>query len=443
MTPTDPPAAPRGGADPRAARLVALLLAINLLNYLDRYLVAPLLPLLEAAFPGTTKERLGLLAPAFLIVYMVTSPLFGLLGDRVRRFLLVGIGVSLWSLATTGSGLAASFWQLFLFRALVGVGEASFGTAAPSILSDLYPPDRRGRILSLLYVAIPVGSALGYLLGGALGERFGWRTAFFVVGLPGLLLGATALTARDPARGSTEGVDATGLERFLTRGVRARDYLDLVRVPSFVLNNLGMTAYTYVIGGISFWMPTFLHGERGLTLGFASFWLGSITVATGIAGTLLGSLAADRLARRVRGAYFLVSGLSMLAASPFFYLALSSREPVVYWSAFVAAELLLFVNTGPSNTIIVNVTLPSIRTSAVAANILVIHALGDVLSPVVMGAVADRSSLGDAFLATAAVVPLSGLLWLAGTPFLGRDTDRVAARMREVDGGGLGSRRPG
>jgi MFS transporter, Spinster family, sphingosine-1-phosphate transporter len=425
---------PVAAARSPAHSALALLFAINLLNYIDRYVLPGVLPLVEKAFPGISKERLGWLAPAFLVVYMLASPIFGLLGDRTPRKILVGVGVQLWSLATAGAALARTFGQLFFSRMLVGVGEAAYGTTAPTIISDLYPKETRGRALALFYIAIPVGSALGYVLGGTLGPRLSWRAAFLIVGLPGLLVGLAAYFMREPTRGATEGLEEQQLRRFLARRVRLGDYLALLRNRSLLLNTAGMTAYTYAIGGISYWMPTYLNQERHLPLNVATFRFGLVTVATGLVGTLLGGWIADRLTRRIRGAYFLVCGLGMLLAFPAFYLALVSDAPRVYWPALVVAELLLFLNTGPSNTILANVTLPSLRTGAFAANILVIHALGDVLSPVVMGAVADRSTLGAAFLSTSAVVLLSGVLWLAGTPFLGRDTDRVLQQMRVVEG---------
>ena len=413
--------------------ILGLLFCINLLNYIDRYVLPGVLTLIEQAFPGISKERLGWLAPAFLIVYMVTSPIFGFLGDRAPRKLIVGLGVQLWSVATTAAAAVRSYRQLFLSRMAVGIGEAAYGTTAPTIIADLYPKAARGRALSFFYTAIPVGGALGYALGGAIGAHWGWRAAFLVVGLPGLLVGLAAYFIVEPARGASEGAGEQQLRRFLARAVRLRDYLALLRNRSFLLNTAGMAAYTYAVGGISYWMPTYLNQQRRLPVEVANFRFGLVTVATGLCGTLLGAQLADRLAKRIRGAYFLVSGVTMVLAFPAFYLALVSDDPAVYWPALVVAELLIFANTGPSNTIIANVTLPSLRTGAFAVNIFIIHALGDAISPVIMGAIADRSSLGAAFLSTSGVVILSGLLWLAGTPFLGRDTDRV---LQEMQGAG-------
>jgi MFS family permease len=427
-TPAESSGAPAARSPGTAVALI-LLFGVNLLNYIDRYVLAGVLPLVEREFEGISKQQLGWLAPAFLIVYMLSSPVFGLIGDRGPRRLLIGGGVQVWSVATALAGRARSFAQLFGARMLVGIGEAAYGTTAPTVIADLYPKARRGRALAFFYVAIPVGSALGFQLGGFLGTRYSWRTAFLVVGLPGLLIGALAYLMREPRRGSAEGVESEALDRYLSRKPRVRDYLSLFRNRSYLLNTAGMTAYTYAIGGLSFWMPTFLNQERQIPLQRATFRFGLVTVVTGIVGTLGGGALADRLARRVRGAYFLVCGAGMLAAFPAFYLAIASDRPTVYWTALVLAELALFLNTGPGNTIIANVTPPRLRTGAFAINILVIHALGDVISPVVMGAIADRANLGTAFLSTSALVVLSGLFWIAGTPFLAADSDRVQAEI--------------
>ncbi len=423
-----------GGESPKknnhAASILALLFGINLLNYIDRYVLPGVLPLITKEFTGVTKEQLGTLAPAFLVTYMITSPGFGFLGDRYRRKILVGVGVQLWSLATAAAGFVGSFRQLFITRMFVGVGEAAYGTTAPTIIADLYPQSTRGRAMTFFYVAIPVGSALGYLLGGSLGAHFSWRVAFWVVGLPGLLAGFLACTIKEPMRGASEAVGQGELEQYLQRKVRLEDYLQLFRTRSLLCNTLGMTAYTYAVGGISFWMPTFLHESRHLPLEVATFRFGLITVATGILGTLGGGVLADRLAGRWRGAYFIVCGVGMVLAFPAFYLSLVSEVPGIYWPALAWAELMLFLNTGPSNTILVNVTPPRLRTTAFAANIFVIHALGDVLSPVIMGHIADRADLQSAFLSTSMVVLLGAVFWLTGTSFLGRDMDRVVKEMK-------------
>ncbi|MCA9671733.1 MAG: MFS transporter [Myxococcales bacterium] len=417
---------------PRAGLALALLFAINLLNYLDRYVLSGVLPLLQKAFPDTNKATFGFLANAFLWVYMIVSPIFGRLGDRVPRKILIGIGVQLWSIATAAGGFAKTYTQLFVSRMFVGVGEAAYGTAAPTVISDLYPRDRRGWALSIFYIAIPVGSALGYVLGGVIGSAMGWRAAFFIVGVPGLLAGFFTYMMREPKRGGSEGVSDEQLSAYLARKVGLREILALFRNKSYVVNTLAMAAFTFAIGGISYWMPEYLHSSRNLPLAKGNTIFGGITVVAGLLGTLIGGTLADRLNKRFRGSYFSVSGVGMLLAVPAFYVALVSQTPAVYWTMFFIVELMLFLNTGPSNTIIVNVTEPSLRTTAFAINVFLIHLLGDAASPTVLGAIADKSDLGVAFRSLTAVVALSGILWVIGSRFYMADTDRVAATIGDA-----------
>src|SRR5688500_16241879 len=184
---------------------LALLFGVNFLNYIDRYVIAAVLPLIQAEF-ALDDARSGYILSMFVLVYMAASPFTGWMGDRWPRRYLVGGGVLLWSLATVASGLAATYRQLLVARSFIGIGEAGFGAVSPTIISDLFPKERRGRMLAYFYVAIPVGSALGYLLGGAVGESHGWRAACFVAGAPGILLGLLALRMYEPTRGAAEGV---------------------------------------------------------------------------------------------------------------------------------------------------------------------------------------------------------------------------------------------
>src|SRR5262245_32732802 len=190
----------------RQARLaVALLFGVNFLNYIDRYVIAAVLPLIQAEF-RIDDTRAGYLVSTFVVAYMLASPLTGWLGDRWPRRYLVGSGVLLWSLATVASGLASGYRSLLAARSFIGIGEAGFGAVSPTIISDLFPRERRGRMLAFFYVAIPVGSALGYLLGGMVSARQGWRAAFFLAGVHGVLLGLLAFRMHEPPRGAGDGV---------------------------------------------------------------------------------------------------------------------------------------------------------------------------------------------------------------------------------------------
>jgi MFS family permease len=413
---------------------LALLLLINLFNYIDRYLLSAVEPLVRDELFGKdhpdAKFLMGLLAPAFLVTYMVAAPVFGRLGDRYRRWLIVALGVALWSLATGGTGLATTFGVLFLMRVLVGVGEAAWGPIAPTIIADMYPASKRGWVLSWFYIAIPVGAALGVVLGGLIASMSSWHWSFFLMAPPGIVLAILAWFRPEPSRGGAEAsrVDAQPLA--LKHALR-----DLVRNRSFVMNTLGMTAMTFAVGGMSFWMPTYIHefrmqggtDEAGTAqLAKVTTTFGAITVVAGLAGTLTGGWISDRLRGRMKGAYAAFSGLGMLAAFPCFLGVLYTPFPVA-WVFMFLSIFLLMLNTGPTNTIIANVTPASVRATAYAANIFVIHALGDAISPPIIGLVTDRTGdMNKAFLIVGGAIVISGLLWLLAARTLDADTDRIS-----------------
>jgi MFS transporter, Spinster family, sphingosine-1-phosphate transporter len=397
--------------------LLGLLIAINLFNYIDRQVLASVEPEIRHTFFGSdyahAMEKTGWLAPAFLVSYMISAPIFGWLADRTSRWIIIGAGVILWSLATAASGLAGTFMFLLITRLFVGVGEGAYGPAAPTIIADVFPLLRRGHAMSFFYVAIPVGSALGYAIGGFVASHWNWQTAFFVVAPPGLLMGIGCFFLRDPRDDAVK----TARQR-----ARLRDYASLVRIPSYILNTLAMTALTFAIGGLSFWVPGYLE-YRGLPPS-SRIIFGGITVLAGLTATLLGGMAGDRLRSRFPGSYFLVSGIGILIAFPFSALMLFTAFPFAWVPMFIAI-FFLFFNTGPSNTALANVTAPSIRATAFAVNILIIHALGDALAPPLIGAVADRTNMNVAFLVVSATMLFAGVLWLIGVKYLPKDTNAV------------------
>lgn len=403
-----------------ARRALALLLVINLFCYLDRYILASVVPALKAEFlPGDplANSKAGLLTTAFLISYMLTAPFFGWLADRFSRWLIIGLSVALWSLACGASGLAGSFLMLLGTRIFLGLGEAGYGPAAPTIISDLYPVEKRGQVLAWFFMAIPVGSALGYAFGGLINAHLGWRWAFFLVTPPGLLLAALCAFMPEP-------------RRFLTTTPAARatraDYLRLFKIPSLITNILAQTAMTFAIGGLSVWAPTYIHEERGIPLARADIIFGGILVVSGLISTLLGGWLGDRLRSRFSGSYFLVSGCGMLLGFPATIAMLYVPFPYA-WICIFIAMFFLFLNIGPSNTALANVTPPSMRATAFAFNILIIHAFGDALSPWLIGSIKDHSNWNLSFLVVSLVMLLAGVLWLWGAKNLGADTARVSA----------------
>lgn len=391
------------------ALLVVTLL--NFLNYIDRFVLAAVLPRVKTELV-LTDFQLGLLANAFLVAYFLTSPLFGILGDRASRPRLMGVGVGLWSIATAAAGLTRNFVQLMMARAWVGVGEAAYSTISPALLADYFPRSERGRAFAIFYVAIPVGAASGFLLGGALERVFGWRVAFYAVGLPGVMLAFTAARLHDPIRGASDEIEPSPLERGQSEGLSIRrTLLTLFRNSAYVGTVLGYAAYTFAVSGLAFFMPTYLERVRGLELARADFLVGSVTVIGGLCGTFAGGYLGDWASTKINHGQLWLCALSSLAGIVPTWLSLTvpSLSAYVFW--FFVAEFLLFLSTGPVNVVTVNVVPVGIRAMAMAVSIFAIHLLGDAISPPIIGWLADRHGLANAVLIVPLGVAISGVLW--------------------------------
>ena len=296
--PTEPTPRALPAATARLATTGLLVLTlVNLFNYLDRWLVAALVESLRTSELALSDTQSGFLMTGFIVVYMVASPVFGVLGDRGRRPRLLAAGVAVWSLATAAAGLARSYLALLGARACVGIGEAAYGTIAPSLLSDYFPREQRGRVMAVFFSAIPIGSALGYIVGGYVDHHFGWRKAFFVAGVPGLLLALLALKLWDPPRGQRDPGEPSAPPADAAKA-GWRSYGDLARNRRFRLTVLGYAGYTFGIGGMAAWMPAFLERVRGVPKDVATVQFGIIVVATGFAGTFAGGWLGDRLLKR-------------------------------------------------------------------------------------------------------------------------------------------------
>ncbi len=427
--------------------IVGLLTGLNFLNYVDRYMLAAMLPRIQRQVSegglGLSNLEGGLLATVFLLGYFVTAPLFGMLGDRMSRKKLIAFGVVTWSVATVASGLAGSLMTLIAARALVGVGEASYATLAPTIIDDITPPDKKGKTLAIFYVAIPIGSACGFLLGGYLQEAWGWREAFYVAGGPGIALALTCLLIDEPAR------TAAPKEK-----VKGRTGI-LARIPLFRRGVLGYCAHTAAIGAFAYWGPSYLSqrftiefapdwyvgvaarieevyrlwladphhsvtlwiqhvaltnqlGMGGNTiLKAANFWFGTVTVVAGAIGTVIGGRMADRAVKGLpalpidaphddkrnllaANAQLKVCAIGVAIAFPLAAVAFLAPSPVFFFLLAGIAEVGLFMSTAPINAILLRTSPVYLRASAMAVGIFAIHLFGDLWSPSVVGLLLDN-----------------------------------------------------
>jgi predicted MFS family arabinose efflux permease len=376
----------RKSARPSAAQTAGLALflltCLNLFNFIDRYVLPGVQPLVQKEF-GVNDAQIGLLTTAFFFTYMIAAPLTGWLGDRYPRRPLIVAGALIWSAATLLTATVHSYHTLLIRHAAVGIGEATFSIFAPALLADFYPEIDRNRVLSIFYITIPVGAALGYLMGGVLGQRYGWRMPFFVAALPGVLIAAAFwFFVKEPARGAADELKPT-LDRTTVAG--------LVRNPAFWTATLGMAMWTFSVGGISTFLPTFFVRFGGYSVAKAGITTGAITAIDGLIGTVLGGWLGHLWLRKNHRALYLICAWSMLVAIPACAVAIFGPRSLLVPGVFVA-ELLLFLGNGPLNACIVNSVAAPIRSTAIAINLFVIHSLGDAFSPRLIGRVSDATS---------------------------------------------------
>jgi MFS family permease len=383
--------------------ILAVLSGLNLVNYLDRYIVAAVGPKLAEEL-GLSDAKFGFVVTAFMVGYFATSPFFGALGDRLPRRGLIALGVAVWSLATAASGLTATFASMIAARVIVGIGEASYATLAPTIIDDLAPPARKNRWLAVFYVAIPVGSALGYLVGGQLEHAFGWRSAFFIAGGPGLVLALLALAIEEPKR-------AIAPRKKAARGF-AETAGSLFRIPLYRDTVIGYTAQTFALGGFAAWAPKYLYRTLGLDLHTADYWFGLILVVAGLLATFVGGQLADRWPGEDRArANLRVCAISTAVSVPCAALCLMTSSPVGFFAAIAAAEFAIFLSTSPINVVILGSVPSELRASAMAASIFAIHLLGDMISPPLIGTISDASSLRGAMAVIPVALAAATLVW--------------------------------
>lgn len=389
---------------PRTA--LAVLTALNLLNYIDRSVLFAVQDLIKAEF-HRSDAAFGFLTSVFFIFYMCAAPFMGPLSVRFSRKKVIVAGGLIWSGATLLTAFTHNFTELLIRHTLVGVGEASFVILSPTFVADMFPERERGRVMGVFYLAIPVGTALGYVLGGFMAPAYGWRAPFYVGAAPGVVLALALLFIPEPPLGLFDPVEKTP-DRDTVRG--------LIHNPAFLTATMGMATMTFALGGLQVWMPTFLHRARQYTLQDANLLFGISTAANGLVASLAGGWLSDYLLRRTKSAHYLVSAASLGLAIPAMWMALFTTGRVMVIGIF-AAEFLLLLNTGPLNAAVINSVGAHVRAMALAVNIFIFHLFGDVPSAYLIGYISDRYSLQLAFLGPVIAIALSSAILFYGMKF--------------------------
>jgi MFS family permease len=403
-----------------ARYVLGVMVAINFLNAVDRYILPAVLSSIKAEFHLSDFES-GLLGTAFLIVYAVTVIPFGLWADLGVRRTVIGVGVAIWSIATLFTGLARNYAQLFAARAVLGVGEAGYFPAGTSLLADYFPKATRGRAMSIWNAGAALGIAVGFAGGGVIASLYGWRVAYYLTAVPGLICAILAFRLREPRRGAAE---AIGRPLDQVRDVSWARLVGLLRIPTLRASIVAETLLYFVIGGLGIWLPTFLQRRFGMGVGSAAVFAGGVLVVGALVGTLAGGWIGDRLnARDPRGNLLVCIG-GFAAGGVLVVAALAAPSLAVFVPAFLLGAVALYLYNGPMTALRQNIVLPTLRASAIMLGLFIAHFLGDAISPTVIGILSDR--LGSLRLALLIVSPtflfVAALVAATGLPTVAADT---------------------
>lgn len=390
--------------------VLIILFLINLFNYIDRQVLFAVFPLLSDDL-HLTDAQLGVLGSLFMIVYTLTAPVIAYFADRSPRQIWVSVCSCLWSIATALTGLAKDFYHIAIARSFIGIGEAGFTSVSPSLAAEGFKPELRARILAILGLALPLGSALGYLLGGVIGQNYGWRMAFYLLSIPGLLLAIVAFIYIKDKRKTEK-----------NEQIKVSAYLQFFKSKSFVFLSLAGAMATFTLGGLAAWMPTYFHRYYGFTVAQAGTHFGALIIISGLIGTLGGGMLADFLIKFTKCAYFYTVLFGYAMALPLGLLGLLCESQTLALLCFGLAMSFVFLQTGSLNAAIISITSVKIRSMAFALNIFILHALGDAISPMTIGKISESFDLHLAvFICITFLIPAIVFIYLAARKFKGQE----------------------
>lgn len=398
---------PAAGIAPGATGALTLLTAMNFVNYLDRYILPSVQEQIKGEF-RLSDDQIGSLTLWFMVAYVLSSPITGWLGDRFPRKPMIVVAALAIAAMNFFTASVNDYASLNLRHAALGVGEASFGIFAPALLADFYAQERRNFVLTIFNVAIPVGAALGFVAGGVIGHHYGWRHAFIVSAVPGVIVALLILFfMKEPKRGESTGEKAS---------VDKRNVTSLLTNGAYLCSILGYAAVTFSLGGISWWMVSFLQRVNGMSQDAASSAMGAITVVCGLGGTVSGGLLANWWSKKTSKALYLVPALSAVLAVPpallTFFGPKSLTLPMLGMAVF-----LIFLGTGPVNAATLNAVPANLRATAMAGQLFTIHVLGDAFSPKLIGIISDHSNLRYGLSATLVSMLIGGIVFFIGARY--------------------------
>lgn len=431
---------------------IGILCFVNLINYMDRYTLAGLLKEVKDDFK-IEDDYAGLLQTVFVIAYMVFAPMFGYLGDRYSRKNIMAYGVALWCVTTFVGSFIKNYYMFAVFRGLVGIGEASYSTIAPTVISDLFVGNLRSKMLAFFYFAIPVGSGLGYIVGSVAGAATGdWRWGLRITPFLGVVaVGLIAWVMEEPKRGEAE-------DSHMSPTSYKEDIRDIVKNPSFMLSTAAFTCVAFVTGALAWWGPLFIYrgldlqDDNKITLESVSYKFGLLAMFAGALGVPLGSVVAQRLRPLIADCDPLICGFALLGSSPLIYFALITVNVHVGLTYFLMFTGMTILNlTWPIVAdIVLYVVIPPRRSTAEAFQILISHMFGDAGSPYLVGTISKHlqeylspteaasptvefHSLQYALFITCFVEIIGAIFFLATAVYIVRDKSKVDRAIAEAE----------
>ena len=390
-----------------ATTALVLLTAMNFVNYLDRYILPAVQEQVKSEF-RLTDSQLGSLTLWFMVAYVFSSPLTGWLGDHFPRKPMIVIAALSIAAMNFLTASVHDFVSLNLRHAALGIGEACFGIFAPTLLADFYGVDQRNRVMTIFNIALPVGAACSYEAGAWVAAHYGWRMSFTASAVPGAIIALLILIfMKEPSR-------TTDAEVAVKTDIAS--VLALLRNPAYLSSILGYAAVTFSLGGISWWMPSFLHREAGYSVEAAGGIMGPIIVVAGLAGTAVGGWLAQVWSRRTPRALYYVPALSAALTIPPAVLCFFGPRAMVV-PALSLAVFLIFLGTGPVNAATLNAAPAGLRATAMAGQLFAIHVVGDMPSSKIIGIISDRSNLRIGLAATLVSMLVAAVIFYFGARY--------------------------
>jgi MFS family permease len=399
----------------------------NFLSYFDRQIVSVLETDLTNAF-GMDREQFGFLVSAFTLGYMVFAPIVGFMTDRYKRTRIFAVCIFLWSLATIGSGLAGfghppSKHVLYAMRFFIGIGEAGCLVIGPTLISDYFTREVRGRALSMFFLALPLGGAAGYIVGGFIAQHLGWERAFYFAGAPGFLVCVLVWILSEPPRGGSEAPAAGAMEDPGAHGHGGggkikgfRPYLDLLKNRTLLFIILAQAFAVIFLAPLLHFGVKYFEDKYGINKAQASLMLGGIAIVAGATGNSLSGFLGDRLAKRVNGAYARMAGFAFAIGLPWLLLGFTATPRIIVLPSLALGAFCYFLCMPAVNTQIANCVSPQQRAMAYGLAVFILHLLGDMSAPPLFGKISDAiGSTQRAFIMFSfTLLPASACCFIAG-----------------------------